>query len=132
MKCGTRRRERWRRNSWPDGLIMSTLNGTWKGRWQSTRSKRGGKMSAVFVFEQPAQYRVTFRGWFLTIFPFWYIAKMDIVDATDECIHLSCTRHLGLWFGVFTATAQVTADHFVADYSALKDVGQFTLDRVGD
>lgn len=108
---------------------MLSLNGTWTGRWQSSQSKRGGPMRAVFVQAGSEVYHVQFVGWFLKVLPFWYTATLDVVDAAEESVRLTCSRHLGLWFGTFTMHAEATAQEFIAEYSALKDVGRFTLVR---
>jgi hypothetical protein len=110
-------------------LQAADLSGEWSGRWESTRSGRGGPLRACFWQLDELHYRVRFRGRFLKIIPFRYQVTLDVTGHEDGKVLLAGRERLWL-FGTFDYLAGVAAGQFNATYTSKRDNGIFTLTRV--
>jgi hypothetical protein len=73
-------------------------------------------------------YRVSFRGRFAKIVPFWYSTKLDVVAVGEGVVVLAALQRLPL-FGEYSTTATATATDFDARFTSRQDSGRFILSR---
>ena len=104
------------------------LAGRWSGYWISDKNGHTGPLHGRFRPVDSDTYRVSFRGRFWGVFPFWYSTKMDVVGTGDGVAQLTASRRLGP-LGAFTTTAIATNSHFDATFSSRNDSGRFVMSR---
>ena len=98
------------------------------GEWRSDKSGHGGPMRAKLT-PTTSGYDALVAGRFAIVIPFVYRTHFAIAGCTPEGPRLVAEKKLPLFGGSFKTGGVLTADGFVADYSALKDTGKFTLKR---
>ena len=98
------------------------------GEWRSDKSGHGGPMRAKLA-PTATGYDMRVVGRFAVVFPFTYRTHLDVVGTTVDGPILSAEKKLPLFGGSFRTTGVLTADGLIADYSAMKDTGKFTLMR---
>jgi len=104
------------------------LTGRWSGSWVSDKNGHEGPLHARFRQVDWDTYRVSYRGRFWGVFPFYYRTTMDVVGASDGIIVLSATKRLGP-LGTFSTTAVATDAQFDAVFKARNDSGRFLMSR---
>lgn len=98
------------------------------GEWRSDKSGHGGPLRAKLT-PTATGYDMRVAGRFAVVFPFAYRTHLDVVGTTADGPILAAEKKLPLFGGSFRTSGILTADGLVADYSALKDTGKFTLAR---
>jgi len=74
-------------------------------------------------------YDMLVAGRFAVVFPFVYRTHLDIAGQTPAGPLLVAEKKLPLFGGSFKTSGVLTSGGLIADYSAMKDTGKFTLTR---
>jgi len=98
------------------------------GEWRSDKSGHRGPMRAKLT-PTATGYDMLVAGRFAVVIPFVYRSHLDIAENTPEGPRLVAEKKLPLFGGSFKTSGVLTADGLIADYSAMKDTGKFTLMR---
>ena len=110
------------------GAQPPDLAGRWSGHWVSETNGHTGPLHARFRQIDDDTYRVTFRGRFAKVLPFWYTTKLDVVAVGDGVVSLAAAQRLPL-LGTYSTTATATATDFDATFTSRSDSGRFILSR---
>lgn len=105
------------------------LTGKWRGNWKSRHNGHHGPLQARFRPVTCDKYEVVFRGRFAKVIPFRYKTTLQVTGRSSQGVHLAGSHRLGPLMGTFHYQAHATSCHFVANYQARRDHGQFLLSR---
>ena len=97
------------------------------GEWRSDKSGHHGPMRAKLT-PTATGYDMRVVGRFAVVFPFAYRTHLDVVGTTPDGPILTAEKKLGP-FGTFRTSGVLTPNGLIADYSAMRDTGKFTLMR---
>ncbi len=112
----------------PQSTFAQTLDGRWRGNWQSYRSGHQGKLNAQFRRIDSMHVRAKFTGTFGKIIPFRYRPVLNIVHEEPGLMILQGTRKLPFG-GNFDYYATVSGSQFSATYRSRRDNGIWQLQR---
>lgn len=105
------------------------IAGRWEGHWQSTRTRRSGKLRAIITPQTASRYDARFRA----VYRWVLVAEYDVVlhvkqrGARSE---FQGAADLGIW-GRYETSGYATKKQFRAAYRSKFDHGTFTMQRVG-
>jgi hypothetical protein len=105
------------------------LTGTWSGYWVSDTNGHRGPLKAKFRQTGEDCYKVTFRGRFRVVIPFWYRTTMHVVGSDGCSVALAAEKNLGPRFGTFRMDATATDTSFNSTFQARGDHGRFVMTR---
>ena len=97
------------------------------GEWRSDKSGHHGPMRAKLT-PTATGYDMRVVGRFAVVFPFAYRTHFEVAGTTPDGPILTAEKKLGP-FGTFRTSGVLTPNGLIADYSAMKDTGKFTLTR---
>ena len=97
------------------------------GEWRSDKSGHHGPMRAKLK-PTATGYDMRVVGRFAVVFPFAYRTHLEVAGTTPDGPILTAEKKLGP-FGTFRTSGVLTPNGLIADYSAMKDTGKFTLTR---
>ena len=97
------------------------------GEWRSDKSGHHGPMRAKLT-PTATGYDMRVVGRFAVVFPFAYRTHFEVAGTTPDGPILTAEKKLGP-FGTFRTSGVLTPYGLIADYSAMKDTGKFTLTR---
>ena len=95
------------------------------GEWRSDKSGHHGPMRAKLT-PTATGYDMRIVGRFAVVFPFAYRTHFEVAGTTPDGPILTAEKKLGP-FGTFRTSGVLTPYGLIADYSAMKDTGKFTL-----
>ncbi len=112
-----------------DEVEKEDLSGWWVGTWLSNSNGHDGPINGYFTRLDDDNYCVHFNGMFWEIFPFQYNVVLKVTERSDDGVTMSGSSNLGLLFGTFSYTAEVTDTDFSASFRSNLDHGVFSMKR---
>ncbi|WP_439626693.1 hypothetical protein [Gemmata sp.] len=110
------------------GAQEPDLSGRWSGYWVSDANGHTGPLHGRFRQIDAGTYRVSFRGRFAKVVPFWYTTKLRVEGTGDGVAVLGASQRLPL-LGEYRTTAVATGTSFDAAFTSRTDSGRFVLTR---
>ena len=107
------------------------LRGRWRGNWASASTGHHGPLKARFRQQSDGSVRAIFSGRFAVVVPFRYTMKLQPTIGYDGDVYLNGSKRLP-FSGRYNFSGVANGCALEATYSAGKDRGTFSLQRVGN